>query len=139
MRLFLDASAIVAIIAGETGADVLAGRLDHFAERWTSPVARWEAVIALYRSHHYDWRYAQSSVDDFLAHQNVETVPIGEREGQMALSVFGNFGKGQHRAGLNMGDCFAYACAELKNACLLYKGNDFEQTELAWNDAWIDR
>ena len=41
------------------------------------------------------------------------------------------FGKGRHPAGLNFGDCLAYATARLANAPLLFKGNDFTQTDLA--------
>ncbi|OJU19284.1 MULTISPECIES: type II toxin-antitoxin system VapC family toxin [unclassified Sphingomonas] len=131
MTLFIDASAIVAIIAGETDADTLAIRLSADRKRLTSPVARWEAVIALHRSHDYDWRHAQQSVDDFLTLQAIEIIAIGAAEGQMALNAFGNFGKGRHRAALNMGDCFAYACAVLNDAALLYKGDDFAHTNLA--------
>ncbi len=135
MKLFVDASALVGIIAGEEGADTLANRLDRYPERIISPVARWEAIVALHHSHEYDWRYAQSSVDEFLREKEIESVPIGEAEGQMALSAFGNLGKGKHPAGLNMGDCFAYACAVVHEARLLYKGNDFAKTDLAW---WED-
>ena len=49
----------------------------------------------------------------------------------MALDAFQRFGKGHHPASLNMGDCFAYACAKTNSARLLYKGNDFANTDLA--------
>jgi len=49
-----------------------------------------------------------------------------------ALEAFARFGKGQgHRAGLNMGDCFSYACAKMRNVPLLCKGNDFIHTDLS--------
>ena len=48
-----------------------------------------------------------------------------------AHAAFRRFGKGRHPAGLNMGDCFSYATARLANAPLLFKGNDFTQTDLA--------
>ncbi|RDE06914.1 type II toxin-antitoxin system VapC family toxin [Sphingomonas aracearum] len=130
MKLFVDASAIVAIIAGEEGADELALRLDRYGERLTSPVARWEAIVGLHRSHHYDWRYAEESVDALLHLQAVRMTAIGEREGQLALNAFGNYGKGKHPARLNMGDCFAYGCASAQNADLLFKGDDFSKTDL---------
>ena len=131
MKLFVDASAIVAIIAGEQDADTLAKRMDEFAERITSAIARWESVVALHRSHDYDWRYAQSSVDALLVEKQISLVSIGDLEGQMALNAFGNYGRGNHPAALNMGDCFAYACANANEAQLLYKGDDFARTDLA--------
>lgn len=42
-----------------------------------------------------------------------------------------DYGKGRHPAALNMGDCFAYACAQAHRARLLYKGEDFARTDLA--------
>ena len=49
----------------------------------------------------------------------------------MALAAFARFGKGQgHPAQLNMGDCFAYACARTRNIPLLFIGNDFSQTDI---------
>lgn len=48
-----------------------------------------------------------------------------------AVSAFERFGKGRHRAALNMGDCFAYACARSADVPLLFKGNDFPRTDIA--------
>ena len=48
-----------------------------------------------------------------------------------AVSAHARYGKGHHDARLNMGDCFAYACARTNNARLLYKGDDFSRTDLA--------
>lgn len=122
---------MVAIVAGEAGADSLASTMAAETDLLYSAMSRWEAVIALHRSHDYDWRYAQSSIDDLIAARSMSLVAIGEREGQMALNAFGNFGKGRHPARLNMGDCFAHACAKANDARLLYKGDDFARTDLA--------
>ena len=131
MTLFLDASATVAMIAGESGAESLAVRLDADPDRIASPVSRWEAIVALRRSHRFDWSYAQKTVDDFLQDRNVRLVPIGEAEAMLATDAYVTYGKGQHPAKLNMGDCFAYACAKSNAARLLYKGDDFARTDLA--------
>jgi ribonuclease VapC len=48
----------------------------------------------------------------------------------LALGAFERFGRSRHPADLNFGDCFAYACARAYRAPLLYKGNDFAQTDL---------
>jgi len=58
-------------------------------------------------------------------------VAIHLDEMHIALDAYREFGKGRHPARLNMGDCFAYACAKTNNARLLYKGDDFAQTDLA--------
>ena len=131
MTLFVDASAMVAILTGEEGADALADQLAADQELLYSAMSRWEAVIGLHRSHDYDWRYAQSSVDDLVVARAMKLIPIGEMEGQLALNAFGNYGKGRHPAKLNMGDCFAYACAKANAAALLYKGDVCASTDLA--------
>lgn len=61
----------------------------------------------------------------------LELVVIGSQELGIALDAYEAYGKGRHRAKLNMGDCFAYACAKTNGARLLYVGNDFTHTDLA--------
>ena len=60
----------------------------------------------------------------------IQLVTIGPKELDFATAAYARFGKGRHPARLNMGDCFAYACAKSHNAKLLYKGNDFAQTDV---------
>lgn len=66
-----------------------------------------------------------------------EIVTIGKAEQRLALDAYARFGKGQHPAKLNMGDCFAYACARANGLPLLFKGNDFGQTDIEAVD-WTD-
>lgn len=61
----------------------------------------------------------------------LELAPIGERELDLAAKAYAEFGKGRHAAALNMGDCFAYACAKANRARLLFKGDDFAKTDIA--------
>jgi ribonuclease VapC len=56
---------------------------------------------------------------------------IGERELRLAIEAHSRYGKGRHPAALNLGDCFAYACAKANGARLLYVGDDFAKTDLA--------
>jgi ribonuclease VapC len=51
-------------------------------------------------------------------------------QARLACRAFSRFGKGRHRAGLNFGDCFAYALAVARQEPLLYKGDDFAHTDL---------
>jgi ribonuclease VapC len=57
-------------------------------------------------------------------------VDIGEREFDIASEAYAQFGKGRHPAALNMGDCFAYACARANSARLLFKGEDLRRTDI---------
>jgi ribonuclease VapC len=74
---------------------------------------------------------AIADISAFVAARGIAIVPIGERESAFALDAHRRFGKGRHPAGVNFGDCFAYACAKTNNARLLYKGDDFTHTDLA--------
>jgi ribonuclease VapC len=57
-------------------------------------------------------------------------VPVDEEHARAATGAWRRFGKGRHPAALNFGDCFTYATASLANLPLLFKGNDFNQTDL---------
>jgi ribonuclease VapC len=60
----------------------------------------------------------------------VRVVPITAEIGRSALSAFERYGRGRHPAGLNMGDCFAYACAHHLEMPMLFKGDDFPLTDI---------
>ncbi len=60
-----------------------------------------------------------------------QIVPITAEIGRMAVEAFARFGRGNHPARLNLGDCFAYACARNLGVPLLFKGTDFSQTDIA--------
>jgi ribonuclease VapC len=74
---------------------------------------------------------AQRIVDRFLGAARAEIIPITEEIGRGAISAFERFGRGRHPARLNMGDCFAYACARALDVPLLFKGDGFSQTDIA--------
>jgi ribonuclease VapC len=74
---------------------------------------------------------ARRQVDRFLRLAGVRIVEIGDDELARALDAFDRYGKGRHPARLNMGDCFAYACAKTQGVPLLFKGDDFGQTDIA--------
>lgn len=128
--MFIDASAIVAILAREAEADDLAGRLEAAPQRFTSAVAIYEAALALARLRAMSITDALTLVTRFVHAVGAEVTVIGGPEAAIALDAFERFGRGRHPAALNMGDCFAYACARALNAPLLYKGDDFSQTDL---------
>jgi ribonuclease VapC len=129
--MFVDASALIAMLAGEPEADSLADRLEHGETRLTSAIAMWEAVAGLVRTYGLPVEHARRKVDDLVAVAGLDCVAIGQQEWATAVDAFARYGKGRHPAKLNLGDCFAYACARTNGVPLLYKGNDFSRTDLA--------
>jgi len=129
--IFIDASALIAMIAGEDDADQLADRLTKERIRLVSPISMWEATAGLCRSFGLSLEGARQLVKSFVTAHGLEITSLGEREYEFAIQAYGDFGKGRHPAGLNMGDCFAYAVARSHRAALLFKGNDFSKTDIA--------
>jgi ribonuclease VapC len=129
--MFVDASAMIAIIAREEDGAPLASRVGQAVRVHTSPVAIYEAVLGMARIRNLPIAGAEEVVDDFLREMRVEIIPITPDIGRGAISAFARFGRGRHPARLNMGDCFAYACARALDVPLLFKGDDFAQTDIA--------
>ena len=130
MTVFLDASAMVAMIAKEPEARIFAGRIEWETERLTSPLAIWESVRAVARVRGVDFAEARMLVADFVRDAAIRLVDIDAAAGEAALDAHERYGKGRHKAELNMGDCFAYACTSRHDAAILFKGDDFIHTDL---------
>ncbi len=128
--IFVDASAIVAFILAEPEAAALAAPLDRGASAFTSPVAIYEASLAVARAKSAPVRVAQNDVRQTLRRMDITVVEIDDEQASLALFAFERFGKGRHPAALNMGDCFAYASTASRDASILFKGDDFSQTDL---------
>ena len=127
--MFLDASAIIAIVAGEDDAASLAARLGRATHAYTSPIAVYEATLGLARIGNAELVDTAAVLDRFLAEVQAVVVPIDAELGRNAIIAFDRFGKGRHPAALNLGDCFAYACAQRLDVALLCKGSDFPRTD----------
>lgn len=128
--MFADASALCAILLNEPDGDALAIKLSQAPYRLTSAIAVYETVRALVRVVEMDVAAARAVVTRFLDAAEISTVEIGDAEREAALDAMDRFGKGRHPAQLNMGDCFAYACARTHAAPLLFKGDDFGRTDI---------
>ena len=128
--MFLDASAMVAILVEESDAASLTKRLEQAVAPCTSPIAIYEAVAGVARARTVEIRTAETILDRFLEQARVQVVPITAEIGRGALSAFERYGRGRHPAALNMGDCFAYACARQLDMPLLFKGDDFPLTDI---------
>ena len=128
--MFVDASAMVAMLTDEPEGDRLARVLGGARAPITSAIAVYETAARLMSKSSLSGEEARRAVADFLRVAGVRIVPVGEREAEMALQAFERFGKRRHPANLNMGDCFAYACAKAHSAPLLFIGDDFSQTDV---------
>src|SRR5579862_5303479 len=109
--MFIDASAIVAIVAPEEDGQALSARFDQAASVRTSPISIYEAVLGLARKLDISVADAAGAVANFIEDSGTEIIPITAEIGRGAIRAFEHFGRGRHPARLNMGDCFAYACA----------------------------
>lgn len=131
MTIFIDASAIMAVIAREPEAHIFVNRIEREKERLTSATAIWEATRSLPEVRGgMAFEEARAVVADFVRAADINIVAIGEEEGVLALDAYHRFGKGRHPARLNFGDCFAYACAKRRDIPLLFKGDDFSRTDI---------
>jgi ribonuclease VapC len=74
---------------------------------------------------------AWGDLRDFLEQGGLQVEPVTAEQADLALEAYQRYGKGRHRAGLNFGDCFAYALCKATGQPLLFKGQDFAQTDIA--------
>ena len=132
MRVFVDASALVAIMKGEEDAKTLADTLEQHDVRLISGLAIWEAALAVATASNSDMQRALELCDRYVLEFGLTVVDIAAPEAREAAIAHDRYGRGTgHPAPLNMGDCFSYGCARTNDARLLYKGKDFSHTDLA--------
>jgi ribonuclease VapC len=97
----------------------------------TSPIAVFEAVLGICRKRHASVEEAEADVGEFPNLADVQTVSITDKEAHAALAAFSRYGEGcGHPAQLNLGDCFAYAVAQNYRKALLFKGENFDKTDI---------
>lgn len=128
--MFIDASALTAMLTDEDEARELLARVQQSTTRLTSPLAVWEAAIAAARVLDLPIAAAAEAVESYLALIEIKMVNVAPETARIALDAFDRFGKGRHPARLNFGDCFAYACARHHGEPLMFKGSDFPQTDI---------
>ena len=121
-----------AIAAHEDERDIFIGILDKADAAVCSAVTYLETVMVLTgRSH----AVARARVDELLKAFAIGVASIDRPITDAAIDAFDRYGKGRHRAALNLADCFSYALAKSRNAPLLFKGDDFSNTDIA--AAWV--
>ncbi len=124
--MVIDASALVAILKGESEAKSFADAIVQAPARRLSPVNWFETAIAAQKGGERDFQTLLALIKD----AEIGVVPVDAQQMRIAYEAWCLFGKGNHPAKLNMGDCFAYALARQTGEPLLYKGNDFSKTDV---------
>ena len=125
--MVLDTSALLAILMAEPEAEGFAVAIEHDPIRLISAGSMLEtAIVAESR-----WRDAGGrELDLLLFKTGITVIPVDAEQVEIARQAFRLFGKGRHPAGLNFGDCFAYALSRVSGQPLLFKGDDFAQTDV---------
>lgn len=143
--LFIDASVVVAILTDEEDADAIMARIETAIadgrQLYVSPVVRVEAAISITRrlagkdkpATKDMLMRARAMVDQFFTDLEAKDTMITADVANKALDAAQLYGKiVNHPASLNMGDCFAYACARAYRTQIAYKGDDFSLADLGW-------
>lgn len=129
--MFVDASAMVAIITGEAERMVFDRAIRMSVRRQTSGIAVFEAAHAVARKTGLPVTRAAVEVNLLIAAFDMAVAPLDAEDAEAAILAASRYGKGSgHPARLNMGDCFAYAMATRRGLALLFKGDDFGQTDV---------
>jgi ribonuclease VapC len=123
----IDTSAILAILLDEPERVAFVAVIEKSDRKLISAVSALEASMVLEGSRSPD---AVMTMDLFLHRALVEIVPFDQEQLAIARLAFRRYGKGRHAAGLNFGDCAAYALAQWSGEPLLFKGADFAATDV---------
>lgn len=126
--MVIDTSALVAMLSGEP--DTV--RMEIAVEK--DPVRLMSAATLLETSIVIESRYGEPGGRElylWLHRAGVDVVAVDAEQAEIARSAYRRYGKERHRAALNYGDCFSYALAVASGEPLLFKGDDFTQTDVA--------
>ena len=125
--MIVDTSVIIAILRDESDAENLSAAVESAEVRRVSAGTYVEAAIVVDANRD---PVLSRRLDSFLHQALISIEPVTVEQARIAREAYRDYGKGRHRAGLNFGDCFAYALAKEKGEPLLFKGNDFGKTDV---------
>lgn len=126
-RMVIDTSAVIAILQQEDEAHQFAELIAAERYRLMSAVSHLESAIVI------GSRYGatgKAQLEALLRTHTISIVPFTPIQAAAAKTAYFTYGKGHHPARLNMGDCCSYALAKTTGEPLLFKGNDFSQTDI---------
>jgi ribonuclease VapC len=124
--MVVDASALLAILFTEPERRTFSLALNHASSASLSPINWYEAAVKAESYGTPEFKALKS----LIQRTGIQIVPVDEIQMRLAHGAWRKYGKGRHKASLNMGDCFAYALAKQSGEPLLYKGNDFVHTDI---------
>jgi ribonuclease VapC len=125
--MVVDSSAIVAVLRMEPEAHRFSDMMNRAESRRMAASNLLEVTMVMSN------QFGEASIpllDGFLVNAEIEIVPFTNAHAAIARQAFLKYGKGRHPAGLNFGDCIAYATARLEMMPLLFKGDDFRLTDV---------
>ena len=127
--MVIDSSALIAILCDEPERYDFNRKIEADSRRLISTASVLETSIVL------ENRYGEEAyreLDFFLLKAGIDICPFDTEQRSIARRAYRQYGKGRHRASLNYGDCFSYALAKQTGEPLLFKGNDFSQTDIQY-------
>ena len=123
----MDTSAVMAILLGEPETESLVQALADDPKRMISVFNALESAIVIEAK---KGEAGGRELDLFMHRARIEIIALNSDQVELALTAWRKYGKGNHPAGLNIGDCCAYALAKYSSEPLLFKGEDFSQTDI---------
>ncbi|HEY2578939.1 MAG TPA: type II toxin-antitoxin system VapC family toxin [Streptosporangiaceae bacterium] len=126
--MIIDTSALIAILRAEPDASEIAYAIEKAQSRQISAANWLETAVVIDASRD---PIASRHLDELVQTAELQVEPVTQDQARIARDAYRDFGKGSgHKAGLNFGDCFAYALAKSTGQALLFKGNDFGHTDI---------
>jgi len=125
--MIVDTSAIIAVLRNEPDAPVIGEALQRSHVCRVSAVTYVEAGVVTDSNRN---PVLSRRLDDLIRDVRIRIETVTPQQAQIARQAYRDFGKGRHKAGLNFGDCFAYALAKELDEPLLFKGTDFTHTDI---------
>ena len=125
--MVIDSSAVLAVLLGEEDAAFYAGIIEDASDAEMSAVSLLEVTLVIGSRKREP---GLALLDRFLAVSGIRVSAFDQQQWTLAREAWWRYGKGRHAASLNLGDCCSYALAKAAGKPLLYKGDDFRQTDL---------
>ncbi len=126
--MIIDSSALISLLREEPDRDRLLNALVGARDGILMSTANYLETSIVIDSNNSD--LLSSRLDAAIDLWRIELVPVSTTQAQLARAAYRRYGKGCHRAGLNFGDCFAYALAKDTGRPLLFRGEDFLHTDI---------
>lgn len=125
--MVIDSSAVIAILFDEPESKQFAKAIELDSVRQMSAATYVEtSIVVSFRTQ----IAGERQLELFLLESGIDIIPVDVEQAEIARIAYRQFGKGNHPAALNFGDCFSYALAYVTGEPLLFKGNDLSQTDI---------